>query len=220
MHAELINKYGSEWPSNETLRRYLTFERGFNESSVDDFISQFYETLEFAKIGKSGTIPPAAASLGANDLLKSIRTDGSGAKDAGMQIQDRSKQNLPPPPLPVGAVERMFTTGTDTMDAEIRITSHAGEITGDDIAFLKEYLSFLEKSWARRKPAVAAPVAAPEPVSAMKSGPPPPPSMSASMPIMVTKQQESDLRAAGYTQEQINAMTPQQAHENLAKRPT
>lgn len=37
----------------------------------------------------------------------------------------------------------------------------------------------------------------------------------ASIPVMITHQMETDLLAAGFSQEQINGMTPQEAHELL-----
>ena len=132
-----------------------------------------------------------------------------------MQPQTQKVQPfVPPPPPPPGAVQRLFTTGTDTMDAEIRITSHAGEITGDDIAFLKDYLSFLEKGWSRRKSVAATPVAAPEPVPAMMSGPPP--SMS---PYHATHDYQADGNRPSrwLLSAQINAMTPQEAQNNIRK---
>jgi hypothetical protein len=42
-------------------------------------------------------------------------------------------------------------------------------------------------------------------------------SLGVSVPVMITKRMETDLRDAGYSQEEINTMTPQQAHNNIAK---
>lgn len=49
---------------------------------------------------------------------------------------------------------------------------------------------------------------------------PPPPGTKASVPVMITKQMESDLRSRGLTQEEINKLTPQQAHDILGKAPS
>lgn len=43
------------------------------------------------------------------------------------------------------------------------------------------------------------------------------PGTTASVPFMITKRMEADLRAAGHTQADINQMTPADAHEALAK---
>jgi hypothetical protein len=51
-----------------------------------------------------------------------------------------------------GLYQRTFTTGNDDIDASITIVSRSGGVTSEDIAFLKDYLDFLEKSWSRRKP--------------------------------------------------------------------
>jgi len=42
---------------------------------------------------------------------------------------------------------------------------------------------------------------------------------TASVPVMITKQMESDLRAMGYSQADIDKMTPRQANEILARKP-
>lgn len=49
IHARLWDAYRSDLPSPQTLRLSLVMDEGFNENSVDEFIEQYRETLEFAK---------------------------------------------------------------------------------------------------------------------------------------------------------------------------
>ena len=61
IHAELWDEFGTEdtLPPASALRQYLVFDREgnrFNESSVDDFIAEFLETVKFANLeGKNGS---------------------------------------------------------------------------------------------------------------------------------------------------------------------
>ena len=65
-----------------------------------------------------------------------------------MQTQQQQKNNPSPPPP--GIIQRTFTTGNETIDATITISSRSGEISGDDVEFLKDYLDFLAKGWRRK----------------------------------------------------------------------
>lgn len=50
LHSWLWERYGPELPSDQTLRLSLILDKGFNESSVDDFLTEYKETLEFARL--------------------------------------------------------------------------------------------------------------------------------------------------------------------------
>lgn len=54
IHARLWERYGAELPSPQTLRLSLILDEGFNENSVDDFLTEYRETLEYARL----TSPP------------------------------------------------------------------------------------------------------------------------------------------------------------------
>jgi hypothetical protein len=71
VHARLWERYGAELPSAQTLRLWLVLDEGFNENSVDDFLSEYRETLEYAKL-----------------LPRTAREEAGGERQA------------PPPPLP------------------------------------------------------------------------------------------------------------------------
>jgi len=48
IHARLWERYGAELPSPQTLKLSLILDEGFNESSVDHFLTEYRETLEYA----------------------------------------------------------------------------------------------------------------------------------------------------------------------------
>jgi hypothetical protein len=50
IHARLWERYGAELPSAQTLRLSLILDEGFNENSVDDFLTEYRETLEYARL--------------------------------------------------------------------------------------------------------------------------------------------------------------------------
>ena len=50
LHSRLWERYGADLPSAQTLRLSLILDEGFNENSVDDFLTEYKETLEFAKL--------------------------------------------------------------------------------------------------------------------------------------------------------------------------
>jgi hypothetical protein len=50
IHARLWERYGAELPSPQTLRLSLILDEGFNENSVDDFLAEYRETLEYARL--------------------------------------------------------------------------------------------------------------------------------------------------------------------------
>jgi len=65
IHARLWERYGAELPSPQTLRLSLILDEGFNENSVDDFLTEYRETLEYARLmsppgRETGTEPDPA----------------------------------------------------------------------------------------------------------------------------------------------------------------
>lgn len=64
VHARLWERYGAEFPSPQTLRLSLILDEGFNENSVDDFLTEYRETLEYARLmsgpGREARTEPAA----------------------------------------------------------------------------------------------------------------------------------------------------------------
>jgi hypothetical protein len=53
LHGRLWEKYKAVLPSATDLKMSLVLEDGFNENSVDEFIAEYIETLDFAKLRAS-----------------------------------------------------------------------------------------------------------------------------------------------------------------------
>lgn len=56
IHNTLWKKWGTELPSDETVRHALIFDWSFNENIVGDFIKEYKDTILFAKLTESDTI--------------------------------------------------------------------------------------------------------------------------------------------------------------------
>jgi hypothetical protein len=132
--------------SETAVISHLIKARNFTSDGARLLARSFKDTVSLAKLDSETYIPPVS------------RDENGGRKDAGMPTQTTQQHPIQhqgsPPPLPpnsTGTTQRTFTTGTDTMDATITITSHAGAISREDIDFLKDYLDFLGKSWSRPK---------------------------------------------------------------------
>ena len=48
IHAELWERYGTELPSDQSLKRFLVVERSFNETAVDELLDEYKVTMAFA----------------------------------------------------------------------------------------------------------------------------------------------------------------------------
>ena len=66
IHLELWNKWHSDLPPDDEIRRYLVREKGFNDKTVADFITQYRATISLAKLNPGDKINEAAAA-GAED---------------------------------------------------------------------------------------------------------------------------------------------------------
>jgi hypothetical protein len=59
VHKTVWQKYGEiGLPEDDVLRSYLVFDLKFNEASVDSFIAEFRNTLDYAKVTEGDTITP------------------------------------------------------------------------------------------------------------------------------------------------------------------
>lgn len=66
VHESIWEHYEGQPPSDSILRRYLIFERNFNDASVDGFIRQFRATLTYAGLTHSDSMEPVAADEAAD----------------------------------------------------------------------------------------------------------------------------------------------------------
>ena len=80
IHAELWERYGTELPSDPSLKRYLVQERGFNEAAVNELLDEYKQTMIFAglNVGTGAAAPGLAAQVGSEDA-----GGGPGAGHAG-----------------------------------------------------------------------------------------------------------------------------------------
>jgi hypothetical protein len=56
IHGALWKQWGTNLPSDETLRHKLIFDQKFNENTVGDFIKEYRATIKFANLTDSDTI--------------------------------------------------------------------------------------------------------------------------------------------------------------------
>ena len=72
IHAELWERYGTELPSDQSLKRYLVLERSFNEAAVDELLDEYKQTMTFAGLnvatGAAAVSVRAGGSPGPNGL--------------------------------------------------------------------------------------------------------------------------------------------------------
>ena len=61
IHRDLWEQYGSQLPSDETLRFRLRHEKGFTERGVAEFIDEYKRTLAFAGLTESATLSDESA---------------------------------------------------------------------------------------------------------------------------------------------------------------
>ena len=61
IHAELWERYGTELPSDQSLKRFLVIERAFNEAAVDELLDEYKVTMAFAglPVGAGAGVPEA-----------------------------------------------------------------------------------------------------------------------------------------------------------------
>ena len=64
IHAELWERYGIDLPSDQSLKRFLVLERSFNESSVDELLAEYKQTMAFAGLAARGGGVPASGATG------------------------------------------------------------------------------------------------------------------------------------------------------------
>ena len=61
IHTELWERYGTDLPSDQSLKRFLVLERSFNEASVDELLAEYKATVAYAGLtGRSGVDPDPA----------------------------------------------------------------------------------------------------------------------------------------------------------------
>ena len=62
IHAELWERYGSDLPSDQSLKRYLVLEKSFNEAAVEELLAEYKQTICFLGLNlvQAPTLAPGA----------------------------------------------------------------------------------------------------------------------------------------------------------------
>lgn len=132
LYAELLEKWGSELPSDQNLRTYLLLERNFNESAVDGAIRNFRSSISFAGLADAGTMSGQEAAGGDDsigltmDPLPAMRT----APATAAQSSD-------------GALALSVPYGKGTIAVQVRATGQP--ITSAMLARVRKYLELAEE---------------------------------------------------------------------------
>jgi len=220
IHADLWKKWGVDLPSDENIRTYLKLDKEFTEGAAAEVLRVYKETLKYAKLIGADIISTAGAE--SEDKI------GAGEEINKMPDVTPNLRVDPPPPLPpAGKTPSPLMTGEGVLTLSVpyrgvsltvRVEVQGQSLTREHVAKVRKYLELAEEDLD------VAIVQPPRPASLTEFIDDQPPQRSsanvASVPVMITKKMETELLDAGYTTEQIRAMTPQRAHENLAKRPT
>lgn len=83
IYTDLLSKWEADkLPSDQTITYYLINEKNFNRNTVSTFIKNFRETIAFANLSSSDTIPPSDEQiiekddgLGGDNMVNSINID-------------------------------------------------------------------------------------------------------------------------------------------------
>lgn len=67
IHQEMWQTYGDDLPSDSNLIWTLSRERGFTESGAREFMREYRDTLEFAKLGDGADVPDADEDVESED---------------------------------------------------------------------------------------------------------------------------------------------------------
>jgi len=80
LYGQIWKKWGAELPSNGTFRTHLVLDRSFNESSADDVIKCYKDTLAYAKLTGPDSVPPEDADSDGTEEdqdVDAVRSDDS-----------------------------------------------------------------------------------------------------------------------------------------------
>lgn len=98
IHAELWDRYGTELPSDQSLKRYLVNDRAFNEASVDEFLDEYKQTMAFAGMGVGTGAAGAPEGLPGRSVNAPANVaPGPGPGNGGPAMTER-RQDPPPGP--------------------------------------------------------------------------------------------------------------------------
>jgi hypothetical protein len=85
IYAELLSIYPDGLPSDDTLKSHLITKKGFNPSSVTDFIATFKETIRFARLAP-GMYDAGGSEPAEEDGMPPETEDRNRAGGPGIQV--------------------------------------------------------------------------------------------------------------------------------------
>lgn len=141
IHQELWERYQGNLPDDAVIKRYLVVDKKFNEQYVDEFISQFRRTIEFAKLGIGDSV---------------VADEGGGLADG---LETGGQAQVPSPPA-VGKVTTITKqTGKKVLAQysipiganEATITFSGEELTAGDFDALTDYVAIFKKQFERKQ---------------------------------------------------------------------
>lgn len=141
---ELLNEYGSELPSNESLKYRLVSDRGFGEAAADAFIKALRETVRVAKLDQLDNASPSEA-MPRDNSQPSIQQPTTAPVDpvrrntpaAGMQSQS----------IRGAVVSKQHAELSDGTQVDLQI---AGPFGADVLEELLQYLELWTKVLKKR----------------------------------------------------------------------
>lgn len=110
VHRDVLAAYPESLPSDDTLRAYLLRDLGFTKNAVNDFISQFRDTVEFA--GLTSRVGMAVESQGASEVEGgvSVQPSPDPAEASPTRLQASSDKRSMQLPLPGSGVALIETS--------------------------------------------------------------------------------------------------------------
>jgi hypothetical protein len=136
VHSQLWEKYGASLPADDEVRRYLVRELKFNDNAVDDFIQEYKDTIDFAKLSDSDIIATGEGAANNGEMELDM---AQAPVDRGNQIA-----TLAPPPPKAGVKQDRMTLG----DCQI-IVQRPDRLTEDVYNDLKSMLSLVLRNAKR-----------------------------------------------------------------------
>lgn len=97
--AELWAKYGSELPSQDTLRHYLRVDKEYSDSAVKEVIKIYLSNLNYAKLNSSDVVEMADTDEGTDSSDESDSSNSNG----GEQVQEAPYVSTFMPQMPPAA---------------------------------------------------------------------------------------------------------------------
>ena len=135
LYGELFSKWGASLPSDENFRTHLVLDRNFNEAAVDGVISNYKDTIGFAKLAESDNL-----SVGEADAVQMAQDDSDGRWSQPMETSASVTTRAMPPSDGVFALTVPFAKGT----IAVQVRATGGQLTAAHLARVCEYLKLAE----------------------------------------------------------------------------